>query len=113
MNQKKVSGKAIESWGRYSNGSDTKTVFLSSMIPLFCPLLVVYFWASLEFYGGSLLMPILRLYKLVQAAPGAPFGEILFSWFKNMLPKYSAHAIWILIGWITFQAVLYAFVPGK
>ncbi len=87
--------KAQTTWGRHS------TIELGNLlgclaIILFCPLIVIGFWMACDSYQGSLLK--------------------LFSNLGNIsvaLPKPTMNGFLLYGGWVFFQGLLYAFLPGE
>lgn len=95
--------KTIKDWGRYSDGSDWSNVFMSLIILIFCPMMVIYFWSSCNSYQCSLVAPIYQLSE----------NGNFYDWLISLLPVASKSAFILLGGWIIFQGLLYAFMKGK
>lgn len=91
------------SWGRYNDGNDVATLLGCLAIFLFCPLLVLFFWATLVHFQGSLSHAVLFL--LAQ-----PVDFIC----SKLFPAFSMVALKLYLGWLLFQAILYQLLlPDK
>ncbi|CAK9290272.1 unnamed protein product [Gordionus sp. m RMFG-2023] len=93
-------------WGRHfkSKNKTEKYITLTTtlMILIFCPLLVVYYWTSCANFNCSIISPTLMLSK---------YGPRYF--YHKYCPHFDALSFSVIIGWYIFQALLYAFLPGK
>lgn len=95
------------SWGRASKEVGPITVAMVTLIFLFCPLMVIYFWMACDTYKCSLWEPISLLSK-------AGFTQRAFQQvIVQHLPSSSWVSTQIFVGWVVFQGLLYAFLPGK
>lgn len=87
-------------WGRAWN--TTLFSFLSTLaILLFTPLMVFYFYIACVHFEGSLAETTHALYT-------QPWSVL---W--NLMPPFEIKAFALLLGWISFQAVLYLFLPDQ
>lgn len=94
------------SWGR-SSGVSFTTNFALAMIFLFCPLMTVYFWMVCDSYKCSLYEPI----RLLSSKGFTQKAFLDVVW--NHFPKPTVQGSSIFVGWLLFQGVLYAVLPGK
>lgn len=69
-----------------------------ALLPLLLPPLVCYFWICLDRNAGGLILPAGR----------AEWTDLL-----NSVPRPTAKAAAIFLGWFLFQALLERFLPGK
>ncbi|KAJ1988546.1 hypothetical protein H4R33_002392 [Dimargaris cristalligena] len=95
-----------KTWGR-SRDVSRRVVLSTLTLLLLCPLMVIYFWLACTHYQCSLVAPYTRLSTLFHAADPL-FGPIL----RSQLPQPSVEAALLFAGWLVFQGLLYAFLPG-
>ncbi|CAG8433102.1 7773_t:CDS:2 [Ambispora gerdemannii] len=95
-----------KTWGRDRDVS-LGNVALSSTLLFGTPFVVLYFWMSCTHYECSLYAPIKYIKDHDYTA--AAVKEALI----DKHPRHSLDAAKIYFAWVTFQALLYAVLPGK
>ncbi|RKO92268.1 ergosterol biosynthesis ERG4/ERG24, partial [Blyttiomyces helicus] len=83
------------------------TILSSAVIMLFCPLLVIYLWMACDSFQCSLVAPVELVLKADTPLDGLR-GLVL-----DHFPKPTVEGFQLYFAWVAFQAVLYAFLPGK
>lgn len=101
-----VLGQTGKTWGR-ARDVGFGPVLTALVIMLFCPYLVIYFWAACDKYQCSLWAPIAELMK--QDILLDSVVELL----KNTFPTPTKEGFSLYFGWLLFQGVLYTLLPGK
>jgi hypothetical protein len=88
------------SWGRSHTGSLSTSLYCVSIM-LLCPMLVVFSWIALEYFGGSLFAALWEALSL---------GPLDFA--LRYSPAFSWKATAGYVAWLFFQAALYTYLPG-
>jgi 7-dehydrocholesterol reductase len=88
------------SWGRSHTGSLSTSLYCVSIM-LLCPMLVVFSWIALEYFGGSLFAASWEALSL---------GPLDFA--LRYSPAFSWKATAGYMAWLFFQAALYTYLPG-
>lgn len=87
-------------WGRFA-GNEWFTVVSSAAIVLICPVLAVLSSICLEFFDGALFPTV---YTFLTTNP--------IEFIQLYAPRPTREASLAYVGWLLFQAVLYAVVPS-
>lgn len=88
------------SWGRH-NSVDTLNVLECLALAILCPAIAIVFWAACNNHGGSLLLLLKNI------------AEKGFQSLPSLLPRPTKAGFLLYFGWVLFQAILYALLPGK
>lgn len=110
-------------WGREAK-PDSLNVLCCASVMLFCPALVVVAWIALEHFDGSLFKALSSLYVALPSARSAArltfdpttINECFQSsyiWTSEHLPQPTWTATILYVGWLLFQAILYALLPAE
>lgn len=83
------------------------TILISLGILVLSPLWVMYTYISCNGYNCAMSEPALEIYN----APD--HLEALKNLLVRELPTFSPYATRLFFSWLTFQAVLYAFLPAN
>lgn len=103
LSRKRVRAKeSIASWGRSGSGGSLLTTVGCAGILVLCPLLVIFLWNALEEFDGSL-----------SAALSASWLEGPVAFAARVAPKFSLKACYGYAAWLSFQALLYTYLPCK
>jgi 7-dehydrocholesterol reductase len=89
------------SWGRSQTSSFSQSLY-SAGIMLLCPMLVIFTWITLEYFGGSFLEAFSVAVSL------GPFNFTARYILRASLKAYAGYCAWLVL-----QAVLYTFLPSK
>ncbi|KAJ3362877.1 7-dehydrocholesterol reductase [Kappamyces sp. JEL0680] len=89
-----------KNWGR-SWDIGFLTVFGCVFLLAFCPFLVLYFWMACDSFSCSVVAPIEFVVK-------HSFAELV----QHHFPKPTLYGFQLYFGWLSFQALLYVFMPG-
>eukprot|EP01128_Nolandella_sp_AFSM9_P010502 TRINITY_DN7274_c0_g1_i1.p1 TRINITY_DN7274_c0_g1~~TRINITY_DN7274_c0_g1_i1.p1 ORF type:complete len:546 (+),score=133.02 TRINITY_DN7274_c0_g1_i1:65-1639(+) len=96
-----ATGEGEALWGRYYGG-DLFWSFVVTMVFVFTPMMVFYFYIACNSYDCALSTPALQLYET------GDFAGII--WDKMPVPTLKA--LQILSIWVGYQVVLYLYLPG-
>lgn len=88
------------SWGRMSVTSWLGAAGCGSII-LLCPTLVIFIWIALEHHQGSIFSSIAALWQ-----------HGFFDFVEKFAPVSTWNATVGYLAWLSFQAILYRFLPG-
>ncbi|KAG9319269.1 hypothetical protein KVV02_004909 [Mortierella alpina] len=102
----KVDAQVGKTWGRDRDVS-FGTILMSLGILVLSPLWVMYTYISCNAYQCAMSAPALEVYNSPDAL------EALKQLLIREVPTFSPHAARIFLTWLTFQAVLYAFLPSQ
>ncbi|KAJ3062100.1 7-dehydrocholesterol reductase [Podochytrium sp. JEL0797] len=95
-----------KTWGR-ARDVGFWSILNCAVIMAFCPFLVIYFWHACDAYKCDLVAPLAPLMNAKELS----FG-VFADWVLGCFPKPTQEGFLLFFGWLLFQAVLYAFLPG-
>ncbi|PGH09599.1 hypothetical protein AJ79_05655 [Helicocarpus griseus UAMH5409] len=97
----RISKDAIPSWGRRNDPPRLRAA-ISLAIMAICPNVVIFWYAALQHFDGSLLSAVMALKT-----------EGFFSFFRRYTPAPNMQTALVYGAWLLFQALLYTFLPGS
>ncbi|KAJ1658804.1 hypothetical protein IWQ61_002006 [Dispira simplex] len=94
-----------KTWGRNQDAAPL-IVVISLLLLACCPVMVIYFWVACTHYQCALQGPYHHVsFWLEHTRPD-------WSILTYQLPQFSWPALCLHLGWVLFQGLLYAYLPG-